>query len=60
VPGAEAAQGVVFSEDGKTVILQMDVERALGVYVIRDGKLVDTGQRIALAAGPVSVRSTPR
>lgn len=60
VAGAEAAQGVVFSQDSKLVILQMDVERALGVYAIRDGKLVDTGQRIALAAGPVSIRSMPR
>ena len=60
VPGGEAAQGVVFSQDSKQVLLQMDVERALGVYAIRDGKLVDTGARIALAAGPVSIRSMPR
>ena len=60
VPGGEAAQGVVFSQDGRQVLLQMDVERALGVYAIRDGKLIDTGTRIALAAGPVSIRSMPR
>jgi len=33
---------------------------ALGVYAIRNGKLVDTGTRIPLAAGPVSIRSMPR
>jgi DNA-binding beta-propeller fold protein YncE len=60
VPGAEAAQGVVFSQDSRQVLLQMDVERALGVFTIRDGKLVDTGTRIALKAGPVSIRSMPR
>jgi DNA-binding beta-propeller fold protein YncE len=60
LPGAEAAQGVVFSQDSKTVLLQMDVERAIAVYAIRDGKLVDTGERIKLAAGPVSIRSMPR
>ena len=60
VPGGEAAQGVVFSQDGRQILLQMDVERALGVYAIRDGRLVDTGTRIALAAGPVSIRSMPR
>jgi hypothetical protein len=38
----------------------MLVERALGVYAIRKGKLVDTGTRIPLAAGPVSIRSMPR
>lgn len=39
-------------------LTQFDVERAL--YAIRDGKLFDTGERIKLAAGPVSIRSMPR
>ena len=60
LPGGEAAQGIVFSQDGKTVLVQFDVERAIAIYAIRDGKLVDTGERIKLAAGPVSIRSTPR
>jgi sugar lactone lactonase YvrE len=60
LPGGEAAQGVVFSKDSKTVLVQFDVERSIAVYSIRDGKLVDTGQRIGLAAGPVSIRSMPR
>lgn len=60
VPGAEAAQGVVFSQDSKQLLLQMDVERAIGVFAVRDGKLVDTGERLKLAAGPVSIRSMPR
>jgi DNA-binding beta-propeller fold protein YncE len=58
--GGEAAQGVVFTEDSKTVIVQFDVEKALAIYAIRDGKLVDTNERIKLAAGPVSIRSMPR
>ncbi len=60
VPGGEAAQGVVFTQDGKTVLVQFNVERALAVFTIRDGKIVDTGTRIKLAAGPVSIRSMPR
>ena len=60
VPGGEAAQGLVFSQDSKTIIVQFDVERALAMYAIKDGKLVDTGERIKLAAGPVSIRSMPR
>jgi DNA-binding beta-propeller fold protein YncE len=60
LPGGEAAQGVVFSQDSKTILVQFDVERAIAVYAIRDGKLVDTGERIKLAAGPVSIRSMPR
>ena len=60
IPGGEAAQGVVFTQDSKTVLVQFDVEKALAVYAIRDDKLVDTGERIRLAAGPVSIRSMPR
>ena len=44
----------------RTISVQFDVERALAVYAVRDGKLVDTGERIKLAAGPVSIRSMPR
>ncbi len=60
LPGGEAAQGVVFSQDSKNILVQFDVERVLALYTIRDGKLVDTGERIKLAAGPVSIRSMPR
>ena len=60
VPGGEAAQGVAFTQDSRYLLLQMNVERALAVYAIRDGKLVDTGERIKLAAGPVSLRTMPR
>jgi len=60
LPGGKAAQGVVFTQDGKNILVQFDVERAIAIYTIRDGKLVDTGERIKLAAGPVSIRSMPR
>ena len=60
VPGGEAAQGVVFTQDSKNILVQFDVEKSLALYTIRGGKLVDTGERIKLAAGPVSIRSMPR
>jgi len=60
LPGGEAAQGLVFTQDSKTIIVQFDVERALAMYAIQEGKLVDTGERIKLSAGPVSIRSMPR
>jgi len=60
LPGGEAAQGVVFTQDSKTIIVQFDVERALAMYAVREGRLVDTGERIKLSAGPVSIRSMPR
>lgn len=49
-----------FSQGAKQVLLQMNVERALAVYAIRNGKLMNTGTRISLATGPVSIRSMPR
>ena len=39
LPGGEAAQGVVFTQDSKTIIVQFDVERALAVYAIQEGSL---------------------
>ena len=60
LPGGEAAQGIVFAGDSRTILVQFNVEKALAVYQIRDGKLVDTDARIKLDAGPVSIRTMPR
>ena len=60
LPSDAGAQGITFAQDNKTIIVQFDVQKALAMYAIRDGKLVDTGERIKLAAGPVSLRSMPR
>ena len=59
-PSGEAAQGIVFAKDSKTILVQFDVERALAVYQIRNDTLVDTGKRLRLDAGPVSIRTMPR
>lgn len=60
LPGGEASQGIVFSKDSKTVIVQFNVERQLALFRVRGGKLVDSGQRLKLDAGPVTIRSMPR
>lgn len=60
VPGGEAAQGIVIGRDGTTVLVQFNVAKEIAVYAIREGRLVDTGQRLHLAAGPASIRSMPR
>jgi DNA-binding beta-propeller fold protein YncE len=60
LPSGEASQGVVFAKDSKTVLVQFDVEKFIAVYQIRDGRLSDTGERLKLDAGPVSMRSMPR
>jgi hypothetical protein len=59
-PGGEAAQGIVFTADSRYLIVQFDVERQLAMYAVDGGKLRDTGARIPLAAGPSSLRTTPR
>ena len=60
-------QAVAVTPDGKLAIVAaptrydcVNKKGALALYAIRDGKLVDTGERIKLAAGPVPIRSKPR
>lgn len=58
--GGEAAQGIVFARDNRHVIVQFNVERELALYALHGDRIVDTGQRMPLAAGPTSIRTTPR
>ena len=50
----------MFAKDNKTVLVQFDVEKTIAVYQIRGDRLVDTGERLKLDAGPVSIRAMPR
>jgi DNA-binding beta-propeller fold protein YncE len=60
LPSGEAAQGIVFSADNRYVLVQFNVEKQIAVYAVNGGTLEDTGQRIAIAGGPASLRSMPR
>ena len=60
LPGGEAGQGVVFSADSRTVLVQFNVEKQIAVYAVNGGALRDTGVRIPIAGGPASLRSAPR
>jgi DNA-binding beta-propeller fold protein YncE len=60
LPGGEAAQGIVFTADSRHLIVQFNVERQLALFAVNDGRLRDTGERIALTGGPSSLRTTPR
>jgi lactate dehydrogenase-like 2-hydroxyacid dehydrogenase/DNA-binding beta-propeller fold protein YncE len=60
LPGGEAGQGIVFSADSKTILVQFNVEKQIAVYAVNGGTLKDTGQRIPVSGGPASLRSMPR
>ncbi len=60
LPGGEAGQGIVFSADSRTILVQFNVEKQIAVYAVDGGALRDTGVRIPIAGGPASLRSMPR
>jgi DNA-binding beta-propeller fold protein YncE len=49
------SQGVVFSPDGKTILVGNMVEKNLGVYRFDGTNLTDTGQRIAVKGGAAAL-----
>jgi DNA-binding beta-propeller fold protein YncE len=59
-PAGAAGQGIAFAADSKTIVVQFNVEKALGVFRVERGKLTDTGIRLPFAAGPASLRTLPR
>ena len=50
-------QAVAITPDGKLAIVGAPTRYD---YAAKKGRLVDTGERLTLAAGPVSIRSMPR
>ena len=55
------SQGVAFSRDGKTILVQNMVERELQVFSFDGTNVKDTGQRIAVKGGPSAIRvASPR
>ncbi len=51
------SQGVVFSKDGKTLLVQNMVEKELWVFSFDGSALKDTTQRIKLKAGAAAIRT---
>ncbi|MET0639946.1 MAG: hypothetical protein ABWZ19_08040 [Hyphomicrobium sp.] len=60
LPGGVAAQGIVFTADSRHVLAQYNVEKQIAVFAVNEGKMTDTGHRIAVSGGPSSIRSMPR
>ena len=56
-PVGDWAQGIAFSRDGKTILVQNMADRNLAVFRFDEGRLRDTGQRIAVNGGPAAIRT---
>jgi len=56
-PIGDWAQGIAFSRDGRTVLVQNMADRNIGVFRFENGRLRDTGQRIATNGGPAAIRT---
>ncbi len=54
------AQGVAFSRDGRTIVVQNMADRNLAVFRFAEGRLTDTRQRIAVGGGPAAIRTAER
>jgi sugar lactone lactonase YvrE len=54
-------QGAAFSDDGKQLLVQSMVERAIAVFAIEDGaRLRDTRQRIPVRGGAAAIRTAEK
>ncbi len=56
-PIGDWAQGIAFSRDGRTVLVQNMADRNIAVFRFQDGRLTDTGTRIAVNGGPAAIRT---
>lgn len=56
-PIGDWAQGIAFSRDGRTILVQNMADRNIAVFRFQDGRLTDTRQRIAVNGGPAAIRT---
>jgi DNA-binding beta-propeller fold protein YncE len=51
------SQGIAFSRDGGTILVQNMLERDIQVFAVDGSRLTDTGQRIPLNGGGAAIRT---
>ena len=56
-PVGDWAQGIVFSRDGRTLLVQNMAAREIMVFRIEGDRLRDTGQRVQTNGGPAAIRT---
>jgi DNA-binding beta-propeller fold protein YncE len=59
LPVGRIPEGVAFTPDGKHLVVQCHPDRELWLFEMRDGRLRDTGERIAVPGMPSSLRAGP-
>lgn len=57
VPTGGWTQGVAFTSDGKTVLVQNTMQKQIEVIAINGGRAADTGQRLQFDAAPGGLRT---
>ena len=56
-PVGDWAQGLVFSRDGRTLLVQNMADRNIAVFRVDGDRLRDTGQRLQTNGGPAALRT---
>jgi sugar lactone lactonase YvrE len=56
-PIGQWSQGIAFSKDGRTVLVQNMVERTIDVFRWQNGKLAH-GAALAIGTGPAAIRTS--
>ena len=60
LPIGHNPQGLVFTPDGRYLVVQNYVEKELALFSVAGGELKDTGQRIAVPGYPSGLRIAPQ
>ena len=56
-PVGDWAQGLAFSRDGRTLLVQNMADRTIAVFRVDGDRLRDTGQRLQVNGGPAAIRT---
>ncbi|MFM0204120.1 hypothetical protein PQR53_30230 [Paraburkholderia fungorum] len=57
VPTGGWTQGLAFTQDGKTVLVQNTMQKQIEVIIINGDRAVDTGQRLQFDSAPSGMRT---
>jgi DNA-binding beta-propeller fold protein YncE len=59
LPVGRIPEGVAFTSDGRSLVVQCHPDRNLWVFSVKNGRVKDSGHRIAVPGMPSSLRASP-